>query len=458
VFKADGYHIGVAPLDSVAATPAESIPGVRPRTPVSSLQSLASSQKYSALRQLKPQWWFPFIVPALDSNSARYGVVTAGEDIAGRHAYDVSFAVPDDGSGLTGALFYRNATLGRPILDFFYAQDWENRAPIIDRSNGDAIIGRLRRRIRDASLSMLFPRPRARTYSYLNLGLGYEARNYETAPGSAIDRIDSLYRETYYYPRAIVSLGWSNAQYPVLAISQEDGISFASTVRYRWRSSPPSTDTSSTGERFSTFTTSAVASLSLYKSLDLPGFAHHVIAARGTLGAQDNRGVDYFEVGGVSGGVLDVLPGYALGEGRRTFSVRGFPEATLNGIRAFQGSAEYRAPLRLPGRGVGTLPLFLDRMSVTLFGDVGSAWCPGVYAARSAPSTSLCTATDVAFIDVPEKPDVIASAGGELNLTAALLTWDYPFWWRAGYAVPLVAPEGIVMPKPKGYLTIGVSF
>jgi hypothetical protein len=109
-----------------------------------------------------------------------------------------------------------------------------------------------------------------------------------------------------------------------------------------------------------------------------------------------------------------------LGEGRRSFSVRGFPEATLNGIRAFQGSAEYRAPLRLPGRGVGTLPLFLDRRSVTVFGDVGSAWCPGVYAARSAPSTSVCTSADVAFADVQTEPDVIASAGGELNFTAAL--------------------------------------
>jgi hypothetical protein len=97
-------------------------------------------------------------------------------------------------------------------------------------------------------------------------------------------------------------------------------------------------------------------------------------------------------------------------------------------------------------------------MSVALFGDVGGAWCPGVYAARSAPSTSLCTATDVALVNVLEEPDIIASAGGELNLTAALLTWDYPFWWRAGYAVPLVAPDGIEKPKPRGYLTVGVSF
>ncbi len=458
VFKADGYHIGIAPLDSVRGVAAESIASVAPRPAGSSLQSQVPSRKYSAFRQLKPRWWMPFVVAALDSNSARYGFATSGEDIAGRHAYDASIAVPDDGSGLTGAFFYRNATLGRPLLDFVYAQDWENRARILDASNGDAVVGRLRRRIRDASVSLAFPRPRARTFSYFNVGLGYEARDYETSPAAAIERIDSLYRRTYYYPRVIASFGWSNAQYPLLAISQEDGIAIASTVRYRWRSSPASNDTTIGGERVSTLTTSGITALSLYKSLDLPGFAHHVVAARAAFGAQDNRGVDYFEVGGVSGGVLDVLPGYVLGEGRRSFSVRGFPEATLNGIRAFQGSAEYRAPFRLPGRGVGTLPLFLDRMSVTLFGDAGSAWCPGVYAARSAPATSLCTSTDVAFADVPQEPDVIASAGGELNFTAAVLSWDDPIWWRIGYAFPLVAPAGIKKPNPGAYLTIGVSF
>jgi hypothetical protein len=459
VFKADGYHIGVAPLDSVRAVPAESIAAVQPR-PAAVLPTPNSqpATRYSALRQLLPRYWMPFATAALDSNSARYGFTTGSEDIAGRHSYSTSFAVPTDGSGLTGAVFYRNATLGRPQLDFHYAQDWENRALIVDRSNGDAIVGTLRRRIRDATMSLYFPRPRVRTFSYLNVGLGYEARDYETAPAAAIDRVDSLYRQTYYYPRIVASAGWSNAQYPLLSISPEDGIALASTLRYRWRSRPASVDTTASGSPATTLTTSLVSSVSVYKSLDLPGFAHHVVAARAAFGAQDNRGADYFEVGGVSGGVLEVLPGYLLGEGRRTFSVRGFPGATLNGIRAFQGSAEYRAPFRLPGRGVGTLPVFLDRMSLSLFGDAASAWCPGTFAARSAPATSLCTATDVQFADVPLDADIIASAGGELNFTATFGTWDHPILWRLGYAVPLVAPTGIRKPGPGAYLTIGASF
>jgi hypothetical protein len=59
---------------------------------------------------------------------------------------------------------------------------------------------------------------------------------------------------------------------------------------------------------------------------------------------------------------------------------------------------------------------------------------------------------------VPLEPEVIASAGGELNLTAAILTWDSPIRWRAGFAVPLVAPTGITKPNASAYLAVGVSF
>ena len=46
----------------------------------------------------------PIYGAALESGSARLGVVTSGKDIVGRHAYDASLMVPTDGSGLTGAV------------------------------------------------------------------------------------------------------------------------------------------------------------------------------------------------------------------------------------------------------------------------------------------------------------------------------------------------------------------
>jgi len=47
------------------------------------------------------------------------------------------------------------------------------------------------------------------------------------------------------------------------------------------------------GQSFST-----VGSAAIYKSLDLPGFAHHVFALRGAGGFADDKASGYYSVGG----------------------------------------------------------------------------------------------------------------------------------------------------------------
>ena len=154
-------------------------------------------------------------------------------------------------------------------------------------------------------------------------------------------------------------------QRPALSISQEDGVSLAFTVRERWRAD----------EASGTLSTSAVGTAAGFKSLDLPGFAHHVLALRLAGGITDRRSGTSLEVGGTSGITVDVFPGYTVGEGRRSFGVRGFPAASTYGTSAAAGSLEYRAPLVLAARGLGLFPLFLDRSAITLFGDYGIAEC-----------------------------------------------------------------------------------
>jgi hypothetical protein len=448
IFRADGYHVGVAPLDSARLESASVIGAITPRDLDAPSPVPHPSSPYSPWRTLRPTYWMPFFEPALDTGSVRIGLLTSGEDAVGRHSYQALVYVPTDNSGITGSVIYRNARFGQPLIELAASQDWENRTCILDASQQNKCVGFLRRRIRDATLSLTLQRPRVRTSSFLSFGGGIEVRDYAASDDGLLDRIDSLYRRTYYYPRATVSLGWSNSQYPPLAISAEDGVSLASTGRFRWR-----TDDTGGG------TASIVSSASAYKSLDLPGFAHHVFALRAAGGVQDNRGTGYFEVGGISGGTLEFFPGYVLGEGRRTFGVRGFPPGWQLGMLAFAGSAEYRAPFRLPGRGLGTLPLFLDRTSVTVFGDVGTAWCPGVFATRPAPSTTLCTQVDFDDGFVLGQPQAFGSIGGELNVLAAILSWDAPFRYRLGFAYPVALAEQVfVNPKPSAYFTVGVSF
>jgi hypothetical protein len=457
VFRADGYHIGVTSLDSLTPTAAPTIEAVTPRTSHPAPLSNSQSKPYSPWRSLLPRFWIPFGEPALEENSVRLGAYTLGEDLVGRHSYEVLLFVPSDNSGLTGSVYYRNARLGRPYIEAVASQDWENFRAILDASQQNRRIGTLRRRIRDATVGLTFERPRVRTRSYLSLAGGVETRSYLADSAPLLARVDSIYRRQFYYPRAVVSLGWNNFQYPALAISQEDGFSVAGTARYRWRMSDTVRGT-----------VSLVGSSSIFKSINLPGFAHHVIGLHGAGGFLDNRGTGYLEVGGVSGGTLDVLPGYVLGEGRRTFSVRGFPAASLVGIRAFTASGEYRAPLTIPGRGLGTLPLFLDRTSITLFGDVGAAWCSGIYPTRPAPSTSLCTRGEYDFgrtTSIGAKPFIflephaIASVGAELNVSAAILSWDAPFRYRLGIAAPVLGRTLVDgEQKISSYFAVGVSF
>lgn len=448
VFRADGYHIGRAPIDSARAETAPPVPAVAPRAAAPAPATDVPARGYSPWRMLLPTSWMPFYQAGLTENSARIGALVSGHDIAGRHAYQALLFVPTDNSGLTGVLQYRNATLGQPLIDVGAEQEWSTLACVADASQQNRCVGDLRRRIRDAAVSLTFQRPRMRTYSYLSVGTGLEVRDYATDPEDLIGRIDSLYARDYHYPRVTVSAGWSNVQYPLNAISAEDGVSLALTSRQRWR-----------WRDTLRLTSSVVGSASAYKSLALPGYAHHVLALNAAAGIQDNRATSYFEVGGISGGVLDVFPGYVLGEGRRTFGVRGFEPGAQLGIYAFKASAEYRAPLTMPGRGLGTLPLFFDRTSIAVFGDAGAAWCPGLFVTRPAPYFSRCTRGEADAGIVFTAPKVLASAGAELNLSAAILSWDVPYRFRLGAAFPLAGQRfAYGRTKPMSYLTVGVSF
>jgi hypothetical protein len=181
-----------------------------------------------------------------------------------------------------------------------------------------------------------------------------------------------------------------------------------------------------------------------YTSLDLPGFARHVVAARLAGGIADRHATDALEVGGVSDGTLTLVPGYVLGTGRRAFPVRGFDAASLTGTRAAAASIEYRTPLVIPARGLRLLPFFLDRTSLSLFYDAGAAWCE-----RPTDSTSLCGPPGV-------DGRWAAALGAELNVVAAVLSWDAPYRFRFGAARPVSRP--VPVPDVTWYAAVGLSF
>ena len=98
------------------------------------------------------------------------------------------------------------------------------------------------------------------------------------------------------------------------------------------------------------------------------------------------------------------------------------------------------------GHGIGALPFFFDRSSISLFADAGVATC----------ATSPLRLTSCA--PKPRIGRTIASVGSELVLSAAILDWDAPQNIRLGVAVPVVGRDLVPVRTVSAYLAYGLSF
>jgi len=444
LFKADGYHVGVAPLSGVTNYPADST-RISPRAGctncVDTVQGLpplgaadtSRTTKYSALPTLLPRYWLP-VFSSTTEDGFSFGLQTSGSDVVQRHSYTLELQHNNRFDENSAWLWYRYAGLGLPLLDMFASQSYSNDALFADINGVTQNVGDLLELDRYTSLQATVVRPRFRTYSLASIGAELERISYATVPDTLFPHLNSFYQTARTFPGITASAGWSNAQRPALSISPEDGISASVSARQRWRRGTSGASTRA-----------LVAVTSLYKSLDLPGPAHHVVAARLAGGITDDDTPNLFSAGGLSGTSIEVFPGYLLGQQRRTFGVRGYPPSAESGIRAYAATIEYRAPLFTLSRGFRFIPVFLDRGSLSLFGETGRAYCP-----RSSASAGVCQTVDVVN---PE----MTSAGAELNFDTALQL-DVQTRLRFGVAVPLAHREELGAKRAQVYTTFGASF
>ncbi len=458
LLRADGYHIGFAPLDSITreaitdgagssqmvgvrrarrlsdSLPAPVIvPREAPLPPAAS--DTGPSHRYSPWRTLAPRYWLP-VSAQTDAGVTMLGALTTGNDVVGRHAFFAQAMVPLQGTAEPDLqASYRYSGFGLPLVDLAASQYFEHGG-VFDTAL--TRVGAISRRTRDVAAVLTLIRLRARTFGWLAGGGQLEFREYRTDPATLIDSLNAFYRAGHTYPSLVFAGGWSNTQRPDLSISPEDGLSTTFTLRQRWLSGGAGTRTRS-----------AVAAGRAYRSIPpLPGlgarFAHSVLAIRGSAGWADVRATSLFGAGGVSGLQYELLPGYQIGDPQRSFPVRGFTPGTQAGIRAAAGSVEYRAPVGILARGIRLLPVFFDRMSLLAFADAGSAWCP------VGTPAGLCTNTDT-------RPRWLASAGAELHLDAAL-HYDAAYRFRVGVAAPVSDRTGTGASAASVYFTLGLSF
>ncbi len=438
--KFDGYHLGVAAFPKGTGNQAESPVAFREScascrlahqvAPPISIDDLPPAKKYSPWKSLLPRYWEPVISQSTGDGFA-FGAATSGYDVIGRHSYYAEAMYNTDFREVEGYLNYSYAGLGQPYLNFSAQQVFDNYGVF---TQNDTRVGDLQRRKRIGGVNASFTRPRARTFSSFVLGGEMESRYYATDPDTLISHLNPIFSETRNYPSVFASATWSNTQRPSLSISREDGISIGATARQRWLAGD-----------LGGASRSVVGVAGLYKSLDLPGFAHHVIALRAAGGYADEKTITTFSAGGLSGGGLDVVAGVSLGGERRTFGVRGFPPSSEEGIRALGGTAEYRVPVAAPSKRIPFVPLLFDRISATAFADAGRAFCPA-----SAASSGIC---QVAVADAPW----LASAGAEIDFDTAI-QYDVPARFRLGFAVPVSGRMAVGANRASLYLTIGSSF
>jgi len=429
--RADGFHLGVAPVRAARGAPVPPFADTARAAPAPVRRDGSAARPYSPWRTLLPRYWTPLLGSA-GQGSAQLGALTSGADVIGRHAYVAQALVETRGAGarreVTLAGTYRYAGLGLPLVDLGASQSYEHFT-LRDQRGGNLCCLAERGRTATAALTLL--RPRFRTAASAAVGAELEQYDYEGAPTSLLDRAPPFYRSRPSYRAIFLTGGWSNVQRPALAISPEDGMSLSASTRRRWRNG-------ATGARSHT----VVAVARGYKSLDLGGFAHHVLAARLAGGWAEGREASAFSAGGTGGTSIEVVPGYSVGDRQRTFFVRGFAPGARRGTRALGGSVEYRAPLLLPARGYRLLPVFLSRASASAFGDAAQAWCAAPAAARTCSGAAGVSRT-------------IASAGLELNVDAAP-QFDVPYRFRLGLAAPVAGAEGA---RPvSAYFTVGLAF
>jgi len=462
-YHADGWDVERIPFDP-AGWPEAPPPAPRftpARTPAPevdpnpSLELLQEPQSYSPLPTLAPRHWEPLyeepirsrpirrgdlVVPTRTLLRGSIGAETTGRDLVGRHRYS-AFARWHLGGGgrVDGGLSWSWAGLGNPILAVGVNQFWGTRgarlAGTFPGEPFDTLY--LLERERGASLGVTFLRTRVRSRASLALSAGWVREAVEYLDASL--EVTDAYRLNEAEGDRMdlrVTASWSNLRSYAFQMGPSDGVSLL--LRGRTRLDLDRTAAQEGRLGFDGSLDDVQGRVSLFRSLGGPGYSSHVLAlqASGGYARGPGAGPGHFLVGGASGRTESVS-GLSLFGGRSIFfPVRGYDTTARFGRSAWSVAGEYRFPIALVHRGLGTWPLHLDRVSGVLFADAGNAWGPEL---------------DRPGYDNPPR-DPLASVGGEV-LADVLTLWSEPLRLRTGFAVPLVDGDGV-----RAYLRLGFAF
>ncbi|NJD90408.1 MAG: peptidase S9, partial [Geobacter sp.] len=286
---------------------------------------------------LLPKFWLPSIIPER-GNSSAIGVMTAGQDLLGRHSYLARLLY---GTAFDRAYFDTLYQYGRhiPTLTlhgYSLPLTYSNLLTTGDYTeNESGLIAQLS--------SPLFSQD-----SGYSVSAGYHLRDDRALSSGSLLAFDG-------------SRVFEGRRDSLFA-----GIDFTDRYRYPW--SITAEEGRSAGFKFEYFgpaTGSAIETRKYSASWQelIPLGGHHNLMAQlqGGFadGVQSPQG--FYQIGG--------LPSFL-----NPYGIRGYDSMFTNGSRVATGTLEYRLPLSYLLRGAGTAPLFYEKLHGALFTDAGETW------------------------------------------------------------------------------------
>jgi Tol biopolymer transport system component len=404
---------------------------------------------YRAFATLWPHYW----EPTYTSRSRRpsnvvgpinrevlgpaLGVRTGGSDLVGRHRYGVDARFRTSGQ-TDAAVAYTYAGLGNPSLGLSASQVHDVDGPFLVQSTfavpSTLYVAERERRIR-ASGSLV--RRRVRSSTSLSLSVAHIWQEREFLDPNLDPSVTSILRPKRRLGEARVGASFSTARAFPYSTSAEAGVRTALQARVRRELSlPDRLRGSSSSDRSLKEVTGVVQA---YQSFSGPGFSDHVLAARASVGVAGGAGADrfHFSVGGAQGRSESLTGAELFGGSPLLFPVRGYFEGRRTGRYAWSVSGEYRFPLINVHRGIGLLPVHMDRVSGSVFFDAGDAWGDAGPVGGSLPNP---------------RGTALASVGAELQTSITAL-FSTRMFFRLGVARRLNSATGGAI-----YLRLGTAF
>ena len=436
-YHADGWEVERVPFNPTdaprAPQPKDEPRAVTAARPAAHLKGPARA--YSPLPTLRPYyWWLDATEPTAikfvtaEGKTARVevlgyaiGAQTSGTDLMNRHAYAVRarvFLPGPSGIRSAGRLSYVYRGLGNPTLGVSLLQNWGEDGARIRQGNAARDTFFVLERARSIAVSITLARQKIRSNLSLTLsgGLVREDREVLDRALQVTDRLQ-LDRPRNTLGELSARFSASTARSHAFQMGRATGASFSVRARHRTDLNPPPGEPA----RDRSFD-SVIGIFRTYARLPGRQFAAPVLALRASAGAArgPGRGTGYFDIGGASH--------YTA---QRAFPARGYETQTRSGRRAWAASAEYRVPIALLNRGLGSWPLHADRLFGSIFIDAADAWGPNASQARPRP---------------------LLSAGAEIIADTAAF-YLFSLRLRLGAARKFTAPRGFGY-----YVRLGMSF